>query len=241
MASPLNKNEACPASDGDRSPESKSFSVSGSSHLPRRLALIFCSLALISIGVNLKFIWDTGSPVQQMSGSQIIGALGTHGASEIDQKGLLAAQRNRLLVLLGITAFSFAGIIYLYVRKVVVPLETVVRAAREISKGNLKVTAPANPTAQIGELAGAINDLAANFQEVLLLTGTTLGNTRAALDRIENSLGHEGQLSHDELQRQIGLIRVDLEMLDSVVKEFDFYQVRFDGRKVIQDRRRSKC
>ena len=201
---------------------------------------IFCLLAFVSIGVNVAFIWDTKSLIQQKSGPPSIEASATGGVSEMDRQSLLATHRNRLLVLLGVTACSFAVIIYLYMKMVVAPLDIVARAAKEISKGNLKVTAPTNPAGQIGEFAGAINDLAANFQEVLLLTGTAVGNSREALDRIEKNIGQQGRVVDEELRRQIDLIRDDLTMLASVVKEFDFYQVRFDGRKVMQDGRRSK-
>jgi HAMP domain-containing protein len=204
----------------------------------RKLALVFGLLALIPIGVNLKFIWDSESRVQQKSVTSSIGAANIPSASETDQKEFPTPQRNRLFVLLAISACAFAGIIYLYLKLVVVPLDSVAQAAREIAKGNFKVTAPANPAGQIGELAETINDLSANFQEVLLLTGTVLANSREALDEIEDSLGHEAKHVDDELRRQIVLIREDLQMLDSVVKEFNFYQVRFDGRKVLHDGRR---
>jgi nitrate/nitrite-specific signal transduction histidine kinase len=124
--------------------------------------------------------------------------------------------------------------VYLYYRRVAVPLEGLTRAAKRMSRGELSATVQVHPKHDFREIAQVINDMAANFQEVLLLMGTTVGNSQSAIERIERLIQHGNATGCTEnLQEQLQAIKQDLELLNSVMREFEFYHTRFDGRKVV--------
>ena len=63
------------------------------------------------------------------------------------------------------------------------PLDEIARSGMEISNGDLSVSAPSNTVDEIGELGQVVNQIAANYQEVLLFTGTTAGNSHEAVEK----------------------------------------------------------
>jgi methyl-accepting chemotaxis protein len=201
--------------------------------LTKKLAVIFFLLALAAVGVNFKFMLDLSPDLKGKTGTDVRQDVHGDGAAVGETSVSQHAYRNRMAFLLGTLVVCFGSIIYLFVKKVVVPLNSVEVAARRISRGNLGVALPANPGGEIGALGEAINDLAANYQEVLLLTGATAGNSISAVERIEKMLDQQGQAPNEELREQIRVIRQDLETLSSLVKDFEFYHARFDGRKVV--------
>ncbi len=131
------------------------------------------------------------------------------------------------------------SMIYLFVSRVVFPLNAIAKAAEEMAKGNLSVAAPCHHGDEVGELGHVINNLAINFQEVLLLTGTAVGNSYAVLERIQQALEQGENVDGNDLKEQVTALKRDLEMLGTVVKDFQFYQTRFDGQKVVSQRSRT--
>lgn len=203
--------------------------------LLRRLLIIFCVLGLIAVGVHVKFFIDVSADIQSYVTdvpAQVAGSSAAAGGTGITA---LQTVKNQMAILLGITVVCFGAVLYLFVRRVVVPLNVLAQTAKDISKGNLSVSARKNPHNDVGELGEVLNDVAANLQEVLLLTGTTVGNSFSAVEKIQEALAAPGGATEDELQEQLHVLRQDLELLSSLVQEFDFYQTRFDGRKVVPD------
>ncbi|MBM3301647.1 MAG: HAMP domain-containing protein, partial [Deltaproteobacteria bacterium] len=132
-----------------------------------------------------------------------------------------------------ITLVCIVSILYLLAKKIIVPLDLVTLATKDISRGDLSITVPTNPHSCLEELGQALNDLTANFQEVLLFTGTTAANSRSSVEKIEKALESRGEKPDDELLEQIRGVTQDLETLGSMVEAFTFYQARFDGQTVI--------
>jgi len=234
MAPNLNKGSSAPPRGGCNSAFSERITFRNWTRLQKRLVALFCGLALVAVAVNIKFLIDSGAGVHTSSNPGEAYTL----ADQTGQANLLETvrrdNRDRLLILLGISSVCFASIIYVFVKRIVVPLNYVARAAKQIQDGNLQITVMSNPADASGDLAPVLNDLSANFQEVLLLTGTVAGNSCEAVGKIEKILGeHDGTMSSDQVREQIRLIREDLEMLSSVVQEFSLFQTRFDGRKVV--------
>jgi methyl-accepting chemotaxis protein len=199
-----------------------------------KMLLIFCLLALAAVVVDIKFVFDVGGEMTK-AGSVRVGNPVSEPLITIPVYAeVLDYVRNRMSLLLGVMILCLGSMIYLYVRKIHQPLRHVIRAAKEMSNGNLSAPIRSRGRNEVRELAEVINDMAANYQEVLLLTGTAVGKSSSAVERIEKMLGRPGDSAgQEELQVQVGVIKRDLEMLGSVVKDFKFYQTHFDGRKVI--------
>ena len=199
-----------------------------------RLVLIFCVLALIAVAANVTLIVDLSTKVASAPA-----AVEAQPAGPLPEKpGSFAfheSVRHRLTLVLGVTAICFAVMIYLFVSRVVTPLRAVTKASRDMAEGNLSITAPSGHNGELGELGHNINDLAVNFQEVLLLTGTVVGNSSSVVERIEKALEREGLADGNDLNEQITALRKDLEMLRSVVADFRFYHTHFAGAQASGD------
>jgi methyl-accepting chemotaxis protein len=199
-----------------------------------KVLLVFCLLALAAVFVDMKFVFDVSGEMTKA---------GNVGVGNPVSEPLITVPvyaevrdyvRHRMSLLLGVMILCFGSMIYVYVHKIHRPLKQLTSAAKQMSNGNLSVPIRSNGHDEVGELAGVITDLAANYQEVLLLTGTAVGKSSAAVERIEKVLDRTGQSAgQEELQEQVEVIKRDLEMLGSVVKDFEFYQTHFDGRKVV--------
>jgi methyl-accepting chemotaxis protein len=94
------------------------------------------------------------------------------------------------------------------------------------------VTAPVSNNNDIGELSAAVNELSANFQEVVLLTGAAAGNSFAAIEEIEKTLNEGSFKSDADLGQQMSAIKRDMQTLRGLVTKFKFYKACFDGLKV---------
>jgi len=201
--------------------------------LTKRLVVTFCLLALAAVAVNAKFIADVSWEMTSTKASVGLHVKDQESHVVAEEPAASYAYRNRMIILLGMMVICFGSIIYLFVSRVVVPLNAIEQAAKEISRGNLAVTFPRNPSGEIGALGEVMNDLAANLQEILLLTGTSAGNSLSEVETIEQVLTEGDAPCVQEIQERIRSIRKDLEMLSSLATDFEFYQTSFDGRKVV--------
>lgn len=221
-------------SDGTSHPGNRS-STRNPEGLLKRLLIIFCLLGLIALGANVKFLLDTSAEIGKHVETGLAPSAKLTVGATIESLATLQAAEKRIALLLGITFLCFGSMVYLFVKRVVVPLNLVTQIAKDLSRGDLSVTALSNPHGDVGELGAALNDLAANFQEILLLMGTTVGNSCSIVARIESTLETADGASHDEIRKQLENLRKDLSLLRSLVQEFKYYQIHFDGQKVVSD------
>jgi methyl-accepting chemotaxis protein len=240
MAPEQSTGSQCPHGRDLGSPRGKRSSPRKSDRLLKRLLLIFSLLGLIAVGVNVKFLLDVSAELKSSVGTTMDKVAETNIGKDRQSVNTLVTSRKRIAILLVLTVVCFGTVIYLFVRRIVIPLDRVTRTAQEMAIGDLSVSALRNPHRDVAELGEALNDLAANFQEVLLLMGTTVGNSLATHERIKKILNVPNGASPDELQSRLDDLRKDLELLSSLVKEFNFYQTRFDGRKVVPENTGSK-
>jgi len=218
-----------------KAPPKSRFAIFRLRGLHTRLVLVFVLLAAIMVAVNIGFIVSVNSQMAKKEWPPAASSSSPHGSQHNEVLTALAESRARLLVLLGLTVLGFGSVIGLFVSRVMVPMSSLGDAARKISRGNLNATAPSMPARELVDLGAVINDLSANFQEILLFTGTTVGNTSEAVDRIQEALNGKRPSCEDEVREQVRRIKDDLRKLTAVVKEFEFYQARFNGCKVVAD------
>jgi methyl-accepting chemotaxis protein len=208
-----------------------------------RYQVLFCLLALVAVGMNVKFILDMNNEasrniiledIRKISGASATG----------EQPSILRTVsifRTRLLILLAVNAVCFGLLLYLFFKRFVVPLESILRGAQEIAEGNLAITWPSCSADQIRKLSDAVSNIAANYQEILLLTGTKIGHCRSAVEKIKELLEDEPEaVSGPQLRQQMQIIENELNMLTEMVKSFEFYQTYFDGSKVVRRNPESK-
>ncbi len=231
MGHQLSRNEAIQGAAEAVVDSSKDSLRLFSTIVKNRLMMIFCVLALVAVAATIKMIVDLDSDLSAIN-KGYERSLEEQASKSANLSAFAEDLRIRLFVLLGILIASSGSIVYLYATRTLIPLRKVISATDAISKGNLSVTAPVDNNNDIGELCVAINELSANFQEVVLLTGAAAGNSFAAVERIEKSLNDESLIPNADMKQQVGYIKRDMQMLSSFVQKFKFYKARFDGRKV---------
>ncbi len=96
-------------------------------------------------------------------------------------------------------------------------LEKILAGAGAISAGDLSVTIPVYTRDELGRIASCVNELAANYQEVLLLVRQQVGLAREAL------ASPEDRAPDSDMPTPVEEI---LDELDAIVAEFgrEYYQ-----------------
>ncbi|MCA1959778.1 MAG: HAMP domain-containing protein [Desulfomonile sp.] len=142
--------------------------------------------------------------------------------------------RDRLLILLGLTVACCGCILYLILWRVLPPIRSISRGAREIAAGRLDVSVPSQGKDEIAALGRAVNEIAANYQEVLLLTGTHAGTCLSAAETMEQMLKDGNGHDAADLTRQVALVKGELASIVDVVHGFRFYDAYFNGKEVVR-------
>lgn len=210
--------------------------------VPTRLVILFFVLFGAALALNVKFVVDARNEVQslqqQLPPKDNPRSEGEHASESLmpvaEVSTLAESHRSRLLILLLVFALCFVSLTVLTSLWLVKPLKAVLETAREISYGNLDVSVEKQDNGVVGALADTMNDIAVNYQEVLHLAGTKVGNSLENIEDMEQSL--ENSNSHpptEEIQQRLGMVKAELEMVSETLRDFRFYQTRFDGRKVV--------
>jgi HAMP domain-containing protein len=224
-----NQTIATTADDVSHTPNSLSLV---STVVRNKFVMICCLLALIAMAANIKLIVDFDSGINPKEKGYEL-SLGEQASDFANLAHFVKGFKTRLFVVFGILVVCLGSILYLFVTRTIVPLHKIAYATGAIAKGNLSVTVPAGTNNDIGELGSAVNELAANFQEIVLLTGTATGNSFAAIEEIEKALNENRLVPNAELEQQVSSLKQDMEMLSSLIENFKFYKARFEGRKVV--------
>lgn len=201
--------------------------------LQNRLLLTFVFLALVVFTANLVFIidYDTRDSMQ----ARVDHSAGDRQAPTTFAKKSPPEDNVRIFIGMAVIAICLGCMIYLLVRKVIEPLARLCEATDQISKGNLSATAPSGSNDEIGKLGSLVNDLPSNFQEVLLSMAALVGISKSDVDKLEKSLASAPMNSSAEVNEQIKFLKSDLEKIESMAKEFEFYHARLDGGKVFSN------
>lgn len=197
-----------------------------------RLVVVFSILVCVVLAVNVKLLWDLSAHIPAQPKAAVSQSV-EHALSSAGNVELLRDLRNQLLLLAAVTVICFSAMLYLLVSRVVRPLANLVHAVREISKGDLSLTLSDHDNNELSGLRSALTGVMADFQEVVLLTGATVGNSVTTVERIEKILQDASTAGEDELKLQVDSIKRDLETLSTMANRFQFYHAHFDGRKVV--------
>jgi methyl-accepting chemotaxis protein len=204
------------------------------------LLVVFCIVTSLAVGMTVKSILELSHESTRKSIVKDVRAASGNMTENVSGSSLnirtLVRYRDRLLILLALTVISFGAGIYVLVRRLRAPLQAIAAGAREIADGNLDVAVPEDRTDVFGGLGQAVNDIAANYQEVLLLTGTNAGKCSATVKKLVQVLkGEDTPASRAEVLQQLGLLDRELNEISEMIGSFDFYQVHFDGTKVFRE------
>ena len=195
------------------------------------LVVVILALGIVVIAVDAKLFLDVsreiGNPATALPGSNsaLTGALARENGATVWN-----ANTTRLSIALGLTVAWFALVMFLLIKRIVVPVNKVAEAAKAILEGDLSATVATNPRNELSDVCRLLNELSTDFQEILLLTGTAVGDSLIALEKVQQALDEAPQVSSEDLRSPIHSVRQHLEMLRATVEDFEYYQAKFNGR-----------
>ena len=150
--------------------------------LQRRMAfyVVFLATVFLTLGIEMTIF---------LRGERVWGALrGLPGLArpggEVAVDALLGLVVMKVWVMLAILLAALALVFFLFIKRITGPLGRILDATDEIAAGNLSVHLKGGGGDELGRLAQGINDLAANTQEFLLLSGAMASRARAGLARL---------------------------------------------------------
>jgi methyl-accepting chemotaxis protein len=147
---------------------------------------------------------------------------------------IAAAFRSRLLFLLIISSLGLGLVGYLLAARFIGPLRVLGQKARDVADGRLDVTFPEAGPDDVAELGAALNQIAANYQEVLLLTGTTVGKLKGIVGKMDAALqDRDASSASQQLPALVSAMDDELDTLVDIVRCFEYFQTSFDGVKVL--------
>lgn len=150
------------------------------SRLKKKLLLYFILIAIVSISVSAEIILEMSSPLLQNSikanvTQQLSKDLDADAMALVNKNlnndilfAPIASLRNRMLLLLIVVSLSIISAFYLFTKDIVSPMDKMVEATKRIADGDLTVTVPIMTEDEIGQVAGLINDMNINLQDMIM-------------------------------------------------------------------------
>ena len=165
--------------------------------------IVFIGIVFLTMAIEMTFF---------LKGGRILGVLsngaGTTPATEtvhliLIKTGLLLFN---LLIAIGLVMLLFS-------KRIITPLDRIIKGTRAISNGDFSTTLSDRSHDELGELSRHINELAANYQELILLSRNMTGRTRMLLEK---------GTSENRIEEAVNVLKD----LDETLEEFgkSFYQ-----------------
>lgn len=175
------------------------------SDLQRQLIfyIVFIAIVFLTMAIEMTFFLK-GSRVQGILSS----GLGASPASELVT--LLFLKMGLLLFNL---LLAIGLVMLLFSKRIMIPLGRIIEGVRAISNGNFATTLPEQSHDELGDLSRHINELGANYQELILLSKSLTEQARLSLQK-------------SPVEEQVDEALSSLDQLDDMLGEFgrNFYK-----------------
>lgn len=157
--------------------------------------IVFIGIVFLTMAVEMTLF---------LGKERVLGALGAgHGGAEVLETVRLIQLKVGVMLLN--LLLSIGLVMLLFTKRIMIPLGQVIETTRAISEGDLSATVPIHGQDEFGELSGRINELAANYQELILLCRSMTGQAREALRDCDGKCGIDGAMEVlDDLDQTLG-------------------------------------
>ena len=147
-----------------------------------------------------------------LRGEKILGTLNEMISPELSED-IVNQILLKVRVMLGNLLLAIGLVMMLFTKRIMFPLERIIKGTRAISAGDFSATLPEQSKDELGELARHINELNANEQELILLTRGMAEQARQTL-------------ADGEEETKVAEAMEILEELEDALSEFgrSFYQ-----------------
>jgi methyl-accepting chemotaxis protein len=204
------------------------------SRLKRKLLLYFLLIAIVSISVSAEIIFE-------MSTSSFQEKILTNFYSQLDDRvspdkikeikksiktdivfSSLHNFRIRMILLLLVVSGSIIGAFFLFTKDIVSPMDKMVEATKQIAGGDLTVTVPIMSEDEIGQVAGLINDMNINLQDMIMQIRQEINRH---MEQIIKASFKISEMIRDDI--------TDKAMKERKLRASDFKKIMKFGREVV--------
>jgi len=208
------------------------------SNLRKRLLIYFILIIFVTLSVGAQLIFEAGSTRLL---SQISDAVAVENADgeyiTPDMAGVVQVLKNlqyRMILVMAIVFVCIVATMFVFIRNIVEPLDAIGKSAKLITDGHLDETVPIRCNDEIGKIGELINDLAINLQEVLLHVWNHTCQDIRLMDNIADIIHSQpDEIMPEGIREQFDFVRRDIEEMQEIVKAFDYYNIRFEGDRLV--------
>jgi methyl-accepting chemotaxis protein len=204
------------------------------SRLKKKLLIYFILIAIVSISVSAEIILEVSSLRFKNSISsnfihQVENNLGKKSVDklmkEIDAEAVFVPinnLRNRMILFLLVVSASIIGAFYMFTKDIISPMDGIVEATKKIAKGDLTVSVPVMSEDEIGQIAGLINDMNLNLQDMIFQVKQEVTRYK---DKIEIATHRISELVNEQVKDEV--------MESRKMKVSDFKKMVTIGNEVV--------
>jgi len=191
------------------------------------MIIYFLLIGFASLLVGVEFIIDTNRPELKKT---LISNFekNIENQMEIDEVfDPIDKLRNKAILMIAIIMFVMIIVLTMFIKNITEPLQHMIEASKEISKGDLSQTITIEAKNELAELGNAINEMSSNLQEILMLSRNMClsGNDFVAKTSF---IRENQQLSPEEISavgKEIQNLKNEIDLLSEVIEFFSFYTV----------------
>lgn len=180
------------------------------SRLKKKLMIYFILIAIVSVSVSAEMILEISSQKFQNSViEKFYEQLSIHFSKSVVETvkkdvnpdevySPITNLRNRMILFLLVISGSIGMAFLLFAKDIVYPMDCMVDATKKITRGDLTVHVPVMSTDEIGQIAGLINDMNINLQDVLMRIQQDVEQHLKEAKEIEAFIEHSLNLEKDK-------------------------------------------
>jgi methyl-accepting chemotaxis protein len=213
------------------------FDKKQKSHLRRRLIAYFLLLSLVYLAFGAFLIMSLNKKGLQEEVYQ--NAVGSAGQGEPDYKKVfsplekLQTKLSFVLIAIGIVSSLTT---YFFVKDIEKPLKEMVKSAKRMSEGYLNETMPICSSDEIGQIGEIMNDIASNFQEILLYASAISKSSKGTVEELNEALHNPNcGAATENIEAHLVKLRGDMSELEEIVHSFKFFDVKIENGKITDD------
>jgi methyl-accepting chemotaxis protein len=178
--------------------------------------------------VGVEFTLDTN---KQELKEELLANFERYSDGEIEKSRIfepIDRLRNKAILMIVIILFVMLIVLTMFIKNITEPLQHMIEASREISKGDLSQTIRIRADNELAQLGNVINELASNLQEIILLSRNACASGYRFIERTSYLLEHQvaDDASTLQIREEIRQVKKEFQVLYEIIQYFSFYSVQ---------------
>lgn len=195
--------------------------------LQRTMITYFLLIGFASILVGMEFLAEAGGSELKEA---LISNLEMNFNNQMEINDALAPiekLRNKALLMIGIIMIVMIIVLTMFIKNITEPLQHMIEASKEISKGDLSQTIRIQSNNELAELGNVINEMASNLQEIIMLSRNMCSAGNEYIRKTSSILNHRklNRDNIDKIGKEVLHLKGEVELLSEFIDYFNFYTI----------------